>query len=199
MSLPLNLVLLCGLDSLGHSGFRPTATQQERVQIIGEWLVSNFPDGFDRYFVSSEPRVMDIAGLMWLPGAAWEVSDNLLESKIHNMIDLLHRECSDNSVLIVCNHRAIWGLRHEIEKFPIDYFKGLVDSEDYDMLCCQAIHYTRKKMKDGSPSDRTGHRYAMRSVRPWDTDWQKGNWELVNKGQPLNNTQLLDMASRMRE
>jgi NAD+ kinase len=50
----------------------------DRAPLTGEWLRKEFPDGFDRYYVSPHARTVETAGLLALKGS-WLVDDRWRE------------------------------------------------------------------------------------------------------------------------
>lgn len=65
--------------TLHSSRWRLSPTGCEQAQITGEWLRENFPEGFDRYYVSEYARAMETAALLGLPNADWMISPYLRE------------------------------------------------------------------------------------------------------------------------
>lgn len=52
---------------------------REQARLAGQWVKSNFPDGFGRYYVSDFARAKETAGLMDLPNANWYLNIYLHE------------------------------------------------------------------------------------------------------------------------
>ncbi len=83
------------------SRMRLSATGREQAARAGEWLTNEFPDGFDRYYVSPLARTMETAarlaiGGAWIPDDRWRERDwgeygVLNESQQIDRYELSHR------------------------------------------------------------------------------------------------------------
>ena len=49
-----------------------------QAKVTGDWLRKEFPDGFDRYYVSSLARTVETAGMLAINGH-WDIDDRWRE------------------------------------------------------------------------------------------------------------------------
>ena len=68
----------CGFFDRHDSKMRLTALGVQQAQATGEWLRTEFPDGFDRYYVSSLARTVETAGRLAIDGN-WNIDDRWRE------------------------------------------------------------------------------------------------------------------------
>jgi broad specificity phosphatase PhoE len=84
------------------SRMRLSSLGREQAAAAGEWLQEEFPEGFDRYYVSTLARTKETAGRMALKGAEWVEDDRwrerdwgefgtLNESQQIDLYELSHR------------------------------------------------------------------------------------------------------------
>jgi broad specificity phosphatase PhoE len=70
---------------------RLTNKGKEQASSTGKWLLSQFPDRFDKYYVSPLARARETAGLLALHGA-WQVDDRWRERDYGELSALNHEE-----------------------------------------------------------------------------------------------------------
>jgi NAD+ kinase len=73
------------------SKFRLTSRGRSQAESAGNWLRNEFPEGFDRHYVSEYVRAMETAGLLDLPKASW-FSDFYLREQDYGEMDVLPPE-----------------------------------------------------------------------------------------------------------
>lgn len=71
-------VLPEGFEDRHDSRMRLSSLGCEQAAITGQWLQQEFPDGFDRYYVSPLTRTLETAGKLALNGA-WTIDDRWRE------------------------------------------------------------------------------------------------------------------------
>ena len=71
-----------------QSKWRLTDTGRQQAIAAGEWLKTNFQQGFDRYYVSEYLRAMETAARMDLPDAKW-FAEVFLRERDWGQMDLM--------------------------------------------------------------------------------------------------------------
>lgn len=114
--------------------------------------------------------------------------------RIDRMLNTLHRECSDKSVIIVCHGEVINAFRIRLERMTEEVYKTLMDSDDPNdrVYNGQIFHYTRR-----SPiTDKLAlHANWVRTVRPFGPSFPSG-WREIKRPK-YSNSALLDIVRRI--
>jgi len=75
-----------------HSAhWRLTPTGCKQAELAGEWIVANFGDTFDGYFVSELLRAKETAAYLKLPYARWRIKSQLIE-RSRGHLDIITRQ-----------------------------------------------------------------------------------------------------------
>lgn len=108
------------------------------------------------------------------------------------LMAVLHRECSDKKVIIVCHGEVMWAMRTRLERMSIDTFRDLHDSgRMVDQIHNgHILHFTRRDPYTGEM-----HPFFswMRSVCPWDTKLSPKGWQKIER--PVYDNELLLAAA----
>lgn len=112
----------------------------------------------------------------WAPFGGESIAQLL--TRIYPFFDGLHREDSDNRVLVVCHGEIMWAMRMLLERMSIEQYRLLDQSKDpKDRIHnCQIIHYTRRNPESGAID--TAYRW-MRSICPWNPNLSSQAWHEV--------------------
>lgn len=86
------------------SKFRLTSRGRDQAASAGNWIRNEFPQGFDRYYVSEYVRAMETAGLLNLPKATW-YSDFYLREQDYGELDILPPEEMEAKYADALRHR----------------------------------------------------------------------------------------------
>ncbi|HEY4486937.1 MAG TPA: histidine phosphatase family protein [Candidatus Paceibacterota bacterium] len=115
--------------------------------------------------------------------------------RIWRILHMLHEECSDKRVIIVCHGEIMWAFRMMLERTPKDRFKRLYLSKrpENKIHNCQIIHYTRRNPKTGELAK---HANWVRMVRPTQRPVWVGNWKKIVRPR-YSNEQLLKRVSKI--
>lgn len=116
-----------------------------------------------------------IEPFFWTPPSGESLQ--LLRVRLDRVLGTLHRECSDQKVLLVCHGEVMWTYRVMLEHMPQHEFRQLhLSKRPIDRLHnCEILHYTRRNPVTGAMSR---HADWMRRIRPadspvWISDWMK--------------------------
>ncbi len=98
--------------------------------------------------------------------------------RVDRVLDTLHRECSDERVIMVMHGDMMWGARVCLERMSSRRFRDLQMSDDpKDRIHnCQILHYTRRDPETGRLSKTVDW---MRSVNPLDLTTSHNDWERI--------------------
>ncbi|MBI4142422.1 histidine phosphatase family protein [Candidatus Uhrbacteria bacterium] len=115
-------------------------------------------------------------GFYWAPPGGESMAQFSL--RIDRVLDTLHRECSNQRVLIVCHGEVMWALRIRLERMSQRRFMELDQSKDPKdhIHNCQVIQYSRRDPTTGVVCARYEW---MRSVCPWDLTRSRNEWERI--------------------
>jgi NAD+ kinase len=132
--------------------------------------------------------------LFWTPPNGQSMADLCL--RVDRVIDTMHRECADKSVVIVCHGETMLAFRVRLERMRHERFRELCASRDpHDQIGnCQVLHYTRR---EPGRSTLAAHLDWMRSVNPTDPTLSSNEWQRIER-RSLVNDDLLAYVERMR-
>jgi broad specificity phosphatase PhoE len=98
--------------------------------------------------------------------------------RLRPLFDTLHRECSDQQVLVVCHGEVMWGYMQLLERMAIQEWTKRHASKAWRIHNCQILHYTRKDPVSGVVSP---HLDWVRSVCPWNEDLTDAGWRRIER------------------
>ena len=115
--------------------------------------------------------------------------------RIWRILHMLHEECADKRVIIVCHGEVMWAFRILLERMPKDTFKRLYLSKrpENKIHNCQIIHYTRRNPKTDVLEK---HANWVRMVRPTQTPVWVGDWKKIVRPR-YSNEKLLKRVSKI--
>jgi broad specificity phosphatase PhoE len=119
-----------------------------------------------------------------------ESQAQVAETRVRAMQDTLARENTGDSVVIVTHGEFMWSTRLGIEEpLPQQWVEWAQDPEQ-KMKNCQVLHYSRE---DPETREVDPHLRWMRSVCPWETPDDPGEWHEFGR-QTYTNEQMLAVA-----
>lgn len=114
--------------------------------------------------------------------------------RLRNVLETLHRECSQQSVIVVCHGEVMESIRIELERVgEADYMaweEAKRSGPSLKVRNCQVWHYTRRDPESGELAPYLGWK---RSCLPW--DGYEGAWQEVQRPR-YSNAELLERAER---
>jgi NAD+ kinase len=119
----------------------------------------------------------------WTPPNGVAIADLCL--RVDRVLETLHRECSDKSVVIVSHGEVMWGFRIRLERLTQQRFIELNRSrKPFEKINnCQILHYTRIDPESGVLMPYLGW---MRSVCPWDLSRSSNEWQPIVRNRYSN-------------
>lgn len=151
-------------------------TPEEREEKFGEALVRR-----------------DVEPFFWSPPNGESFARLCL--RVDRLLYILHRECGDKRVIIVCHGEVMWAFRVRLERMSQVRFRELHLSKDpLDRIHnCQIIHYTRRDPVKGVLG-----KYAdwVRMVRPTDDPVLDMGWERIVRPR-YSNQSLLEVVRQI--
>lgn len=97
----------------------------------------------------------------------------------------LHREHSDENVVVVCHGERMFELRLLLERMGVEQFKKIWNSDKpYDEIHnCQILHYSRRDPSTGKLGD---YLDWTRSICPWDLSQSSNKWTRIRRKRPTD-------------
>lgn len=131
----------------------------------------------------------DRDGFFWTPPGGESMADVCV--RLHWILNTLHRECSDKSVVIVCHGEVMWNFRVRLERLTQQKFCELENSKNpYDKIYnCQILHYTRRDPDTGALAENLNW---FRSVCPTDLSLSSNIWQEIERPRFTNEDLLRD-------
>lgn len=80
--------------------------------------------------------------LYWRPPSGESIAE-VSESRVKSLVDTLHRESSDETVLVVTHGEFIWASRFRLERWSSDDFITFDKDPEYKVHNASVIEYTR--------------------------------------------------------
>ncbi|HJV33197.1 MAG TPA: phosphoglycerate mutase family protein [Patescibacteria group bacterium] len=141
---------------------------------------------FAEYFHGAERD-----GFFWKPPGGESMAD--VAMRLGRLLDTLHRECSDKSVIAVCHGETMWAMRVRLERMSQERYGALSASKDpFDKIHnCQIIHYARRDPETRRLLPCYGW---MRSICPWDETRSSNAWTRIERP-TYSNEDLLALAA----
>lgn len=104
--------------------------------------MDNLPDDerWARFGEVMKKRSID--PFFWCPPGGESLANLCL--RLRAILDALHRECSDQRVLIVCHGEVMWAFRIILERMPRETFLKLHLSRSDQISNCHVLHYVRR-------------------------------------------------------
>lgn len=133
----------------------------------------------------------DTDSFYWVPPNGESIAHMTL--RLRNVLDTLHRECSDKNVIIVCHGEVMWGFRFLLERLSINRWMELESSKEpgVKIFNCQVLHYSRRDPESGQLDS---HLNWLRSVSPADPSNDGPGWQQIERRKYSNKDLLTDIA-----
>lgn len=128
--------------------------------------------------------------LYWRPPGGESIADVRL--RVRSMFDTMHRECAEQTVIVVTHGEFMWAARAELEYMSDETWLAADKDPAEKIHNTQVIHYSRIDPETGARSHYLNWR---RSVCPWKQDHDTG-WVKIHR-QTYNNDQLLEQVSEV--
>lgn len=129
-------------------------------------------------------RIKELNPYYWKPPGGESIPDVILRLRA-GIIDTLHRECSDDNVLLVCHGQVMWGMLAMLTRMLPFRYNQLVGSPDpRDQIHnCQIVQFSRE-----DPTTGESKRYLdwMRSVCPPDLTLSRNAWQRIHRPKYTN-------------
>lgn len=184
-----------GLLSLPNAQWRRNAYLVER-----DWgILDRLSDREREAQFAENMRTRDTEPFFWRPGESGE-SFLQVQFRLDRVLDTLHRECSDKTVIIVCHGEVMWAFRVLLERMSQERFRELHLSRDPDdrIHNCQIIHYSRRNPHN--PRKFFGldpHMRWVRMIRPTDDPVRDFGWQTFDRP-TYSNAELLALTASIR-
>jgi NAD+ kinase len=146
-----------------------------------------------RQLFATELARRDRDGFYWAPPGGESMASLCL--RIDRILSTLHRECSDQRIIVVCHGEVLWAFRVLLERMTQPQYRALDASDDpKDHLHNgHILHYTRRDPERGTLAPRYEW---MRSVCPWDPKRSRNDWRAIERPR-FTNAALLDEVEKI--
>lgn len=147
-----------------------------------------YPDNFN---------MKTIDPLYWTPPGGESIA-HVAENRVRNFLDTLHRERSEQDVLVVTHGDYIEACRLVLEYKNDDEFLAMDRDKSQMIHNCEVVHYTRRDPRDHSLSHRIS--WVRRAHPVFDEEAQQwgmtvGQWEPIEKSFYTNESLLASIES----
>lgn len=118
--------------------------------------------------------------LYWAPPAGESIA-NVAENRVRNMLSTLHRESSEDNVLVVTHGDFMWSTRLVLERWSDEEFLRYDKDQEMTIFNCTVLHYTRVDPDTGEIAPwvrwvRAAHPFCDRTTGVWrmvEQPWQR--------------------------
>ncbi len=116
--------------------------------------------------------------MYWSPSGGETAIDVCV--RLYPIFHMLHRECSDMNVLMVCHGDVIRPVMSRLQRMTQQQYEAMSMSRDpLDRIHnCQIVHYTRRNPDTGELSR---HLNWVKKVCPWDAKLSRGTWQYFDR------------------
>ena len=150
--------------NLTDANWRVNRAYRER-----EWgEVEALPRSIFQEQYPNSARVKKLNPLYWCPPGGESIAE-VAENRVRNILDTLHRECEDKTVLAVTHGENMWAHRLILERWMDEEFFENDADESQRIENCQVLWY-----RQGTPGDR--HINELKVITPVEIN---GKWEAV--------------------
>lgn len=158
-----------------------------RERDIADW--DNVPESVKKVSYSASYQQYKLDPFRWQPPGGGESVAQLC-MRADRVLDTLHRQCQDQSVIATCHGLMMWAFVVRIERLVPAEFLERTKISAFRIRNCQIIHYTRRDPVTGRIS---AHADWVRSVCPWDLDSSDLSWRQITRPR-FSNENLLRMV-----
>lgn len=129
---------------LPYAQWRINRSYRER-----EWgEIDTLPRSEFKTTYPNSARIKKINPLYWAPPGGESIAD-VSENRVRNILDTLHRECSDQVVLAVTHGENMTAHRLMLERWSDDVFALMDQDRDERIENCGVLFYTRSEDSPG--------------------------------------------------
>ena len=184
---------LRAMETAGHLGFDEATWFCEfylRERDWGAFDLLSHDERRQRYSDELDRRELD--SFYWAPPGGESMASLCL--RIDRVLHTLHRECTDQRVLVVCHGEVMWGFRVRLERMTQERYHDLDRSREprHKLHNCQVLHYTRRDPATGIIAP---YLNWMCSICPWDSDRSDNAWQTIDRPQ-CSSADLLAVVER---
>jgi NAD+ kinase len=158
-----------------------------RERDIADW--DNVPESLKLENYAESYARYKLDPFRWQPPGGGESVAQLC-MRADRVLDTLHRQAQDQSVIVTCHGMMMWAFMVRIERLTPGMFLDRTKDASFRIRNCQVHHYTRRDPVTGRVSD---HADWVRSVCPWDTTKSNPNWREIIRPR-FSSVDLLEMA-----
>ena len=141
-------------------------------------------------------RIKNEDPLFWRPQGGERMID--VQTRVKQFIGTLHRQHTEENVLVVCHGEVSWGFRLLLESIsPMDYKILDQSKKEFDRIHnCQILHYTRINpiLENQEPSKKLEW---IRSICPWDDTKSSNKWQHINQEKKYSTEDLKAMYEKV--
>lgn len=125
-------------------------------------------------FVEERPRsfaLREADPLYWAPEGGESIAD-VAENRVRNLLSTLHRESSEDRVIVVSHGEFIWATRLVLQRWSDERFVRHDCDPAYKIHNCSVYHYTRINPVTGEQANRLRWVRHARPVKGDDGQWR---------------------------
>ena len=131
-------------------------------------------------FLKEYPRsamLKKIDPLYWAPPGGESIAE-VCDSRVHGLLDTLHREDAEHDVIVVTHGEFMWASMLNIERWSDEEFVHRDKDRAYKLHNCMTVHYTRIDPVTGEQAGKL--RWVRRFYPSWTGTGGSEEWTVVS-------------------
>ena len=183
-------------ETAANLGLRDARWEENRVVRERSWgEISSMPRKVFQEQYSHNALLKRKDPLYWAPPAGESIA-NVAENRVRNLLSTLHRESSEQNVLVVSHGDFMWSTRLVLERWSDEEFLEYENDPGLTIYNCTVVHYSRVDPLTGGVADwmrwvRVAHPRRDRETGTW--SMVESPWEFFDRDY-LSNQDLLTVA-----
>lgn len=130
-------------ETAAHLNIYNASWEENRVIRERSWgEITSIPRDVFREKYALNANFKKVDPLYWAPPGGESIA-NVAENRVRNVLGTLHRENSDENVLMVTHGEFIWATRLVLERWSDEDFLEHDKDPDYKIHNCTVIHYSK--------------------------------------------------------
>lgn len=146
-----------------------------------DWGMMDLLSQEERYLrFQTELSNRELCRFVWSPPGGESLAD--VCQRVDQFLNMLHRECGNKRVVLVCHGELMWAFRTRLERLSQSEYNRMSDVKGSVMdhiHHCHILHYSRVNPED--PSNLMPYFAWMRSVCPWDLNRSPNVWTKIKR------------------
>lgn len=150
---------------------------------------------YQRFQIELQNR--ELCRFVWAPPGGESLAD--VCQRVDQFLNMLHRECGNKRVVLVCHGELMWAFRTRLERLSQSEYHKLSDVKGdpiHHIHHCHILHYSR--VDPHHPSNMHPYFAWKRSVCPWDLSKSSNEWTPIVRKVYTNEDLLAEVSLTQR-